>query len=100
MAMKTKFPTINSCQFIHKTWGGVWVVIAVSSINPFKLKCCMGFVMSQSIPTGYIPPGQPPGINSNSLPGGSRFDFRKLPGGREFDKDRDFVENESETSKK
>ena len=28
-------------------------------------------VMSQSIPTGYIPPG----IRSKKLPGGSRFDF-------------------------
>ena len=45
-------------------------------------------------------PGQPPGISSKNLPGGSRFDFWDLPGGREFDKDRDFVENESETSQK
>ena len=30
---------------------------------------------------------------------GSGFDFRKLPGGREFDKGRDYVENEIETSK-
>ena len=55
--------------------------------------------MSQSIPTGYIPPGQPLGISSKNLPGGLGFDFRKLPGGREFDKGRDYVENESETSK-
>ena len=32
-------------------------------------------IMSQSIPTGYIPPGQPPGISSKTLPGGSGFDF-------------------------
>ena len=32
-------------------------------------------LMSQSIPTGYIPPGQPPGISSKTLPGGSGFDF-------------------------
>ena len=32
-------------------------------------------IMSQSIPTGYIPPGQPPGISSKNLPGGSGFDF-------------------------
>ena len=51
--------------------------------------------MSQSIPTGYIPLGQPPGISSKNLPEGSGFDFWKLPGGREFDKDRDFVKNES-----
>ena len=55
---------------------------------------------SPSIPTGYIPPGQPPGISSKNLPEGSRFDFLKLPGGREFDKGRDYVENEIETSKK
>ena len=42
--------------------------------------------MSQSIPTGYIPPGQPPGISSETL-----------PGGREFDKGGDFVEIQSET---
>ena len=33
-------------------------------------------LMSQSIPTGYIPPpGQPPGISSKNLPRGSGFDF-------------------------
>ena len=53
--------------------------------------------MSQSIPTGYIPPGQPPEISSKRFPGGSGFDFWKLPGGREFDKGGDFVEIESET---
>ena len=31
-------------------------------------------VMSQSIPTGYIPPGQPPGL-AQKLPGGSGLDF-------------------------
>ena len=35
--MKTNFPTINSWTtqssiYSHKTWGGVWVVIAISSI--------------------------------------------------------------------
>ena len=39
MAMKTNFPTINSCQFIHKTWGGVWVMIAISSIDVSGEKC-------------------------------------------------------------
>ena len=43
------------------------------------------------------PPGQPPGISSKTLPGGSGFDFWKLPGGREFDKGGDFVEIQSET---
>ena len=57
----------------------------------------MDVFMFQSIPTGYIPPpGQPPGISSKTLPGGSGFDFWKLPGGREFDKGRDFVEIQSE----
>ena len=23
----------NTIQFVHKTWGGVWVVIAISSLN-------------------------------------------------------------------
>ena len=53
--------------------------------------------MSQSIPTGYISPGQPPWISSKKLSGQSGFDFRKLPGGREFDKGGDFVEIQSET---
>ena len=45
------------------------------------------------------PPGQPPGISSKNLPRGSGFDFRKLPGEREFDKGWYYVENEIETSK-
>ena len=60
------------------------------------------YIMSQSIPTGYIPLRQPPRISSKNLPGGSWFDFWKLPGGGgggEFDKDKDFAENEDETSK-
>ena len=43
------------------------------------------------------PPGQPPGISSKTLPGGSEFDVWKLPGGREFDKGGDFVEIQNET---
>ena len=38
------------------------------------------------------PPGQPQGIPSKQLSRGSEFGFWKLPGGREFDKGRDFVE--------
>ena len=54
--------------------------------------------MSQSIPTGYIPPPEkPPGISSKTLPGRSGFDFWKLLGGREFEKGGDFVEIGSET---
>ena len=34
-------------------------------------------VTSQSVPTGYIPPEQPPEISSNDLPWGSGFDFWK-----------------------
>ena len=40
---------------------------------------------------------QPLVITSKRLPGESGFDFWKLPGGRKFDKGRDFVEIESET---
>ena len=50
-------------------------------------------LMSQSIPTGYIPSG----ISSKKLPRGSGFDFRKFPGDREFDKGGDFVEIQSES---
>ena len=32
---ENNFPIINSCQFIHKTWGGVWVVIAISSLYEY-----------------------------------------------------------------
>ena len=48
--------------------------------------------MSQSIPTGYIPPRQPPGLAQKTCPGGLGFYFKKLPGGW------DFVKNENETS--
>ena len=60
--------------------------------------------MSQSIPTGYIPPlGNPRGLAQKTCPGGRDLTIESCPGGgggREFDKDRDFVENESETCKK
>ena len=52
--------------------------------------------MSQSIPTGYIPP-PPRGLAQKNCLVGSEFDFWKLPGGRAFDKDGDFVEIQSET---
>ena len=52
--------------------------------------------MSQPIPTGYIPPWQPPGISSKILPGGRDLTFESCPGGREFDKGGDFVEVQSE----
>ena len=64
-----------------------------SSLKLYMVYVLLNDVMSQSIPTGYIPPG----ISSKRLPGGSGFDFWKLPGGREFDKGGDFVEIESET---
>ena len=32
-------------------------------------------LMSQSIPSGYIPPGNPRGLAQRNLPGGSGFDF-------------------------
>ena len=37
-------------------------------------------LMSQSIPTGYIPPGQPPGISSKTLPGGRDLTFKSCRG--------------------
>ena len=37
-------------------------------------------VMSQSVPTGCIPPGQPPGISSKSLPGGWDLTFKVARG--------------------
>ena len=36
--------------------------------------------MSQSIPTGYIPPGNPQGISSKRLPRGRDLTFESCPG--------------------
>ena len=47
------------------------IAYAVSHLT----KAMSGEVMSQSIPTGYIPPRQPPGISSKRLPRGLGFDF-------------------------
>ena len=55
--------------------------------------------MSQSVPTGYISPGNARGLAQKTCLKWSGFDFRKLPGGQEFDNGLGFVENESETSK-
>ena len=52
--------------------------------------------MPQSIPTGYIPPGNPRTL-ATKIAWGSGFDCQKLPGGRESDKGGDFVEIQSET---
>ena len=41
---------------------------------------------------GTSPPGKPWGFAQKNARG-SGFEFLKLPGGREFDKDRDFVES-------
>ena len=38
-------------------------------------------VIAQSIPTGYIPPGQPPGISSKNCPGDQDLTFESCPGG-------------------
>ena len=49
-------------------------------------------LMSQSIPTGYIPPGNP-GDSLKKIARGVGIWLLKLPGGREFEKGRDFVES-------
>ena len=54
-------------------------------------------LMSQSIPTGYIPPGNPRGLAQKDCPGARDLTFESCPGGREFDKGGDFVKIESET---
>ena len=54
------------------------------------------------LPVNFIwvhPLGQPPGLAQKTCPGGRDLIFLKLPRGREFDKGRDYVENEVETSK-
>ena len=54
--------------------------------------------MSELIQLG-TPPGNPLGLPQKTCPG-SGFGFSKLPGDWEFNKYWDFVENDSETSKK
>ena len=52
--------------------------------------------MSQSIPTGYIPPPppQPSGLAQKNCPGARDLTFESSAGGREFDKG---MEIQSET---
>ena len=37
-------------------------------------------IMSQSIPTGYIPPGNPRGLAKKDCPGGRDLTFESCPG--------------------
>ena len=53
--------------------------------------------MSQSIPTGYIPPGNPWGLAQKHCSGGRDLTFKSCSGGWEFNKGGDFVEIQSET---
>ena len=39
-------------------------------------------IMSQSIPTGYIPPGNPRGLAQKTCPGGRDLTFESCPGTR------------------
>ena len=41
---------------------------------------CLSFVMSQSIPTGYIPPGNPRGLAQKTCTGGRDLTFESCPG--------------------
>ena len=53
--------------------------------------------LNVSVNSNWVhPPGNPRGL-AQKIVRGSGFDFRKFPGGREFDKGRDFVEIQSET---
>ena len=63
-----------------------------------KLSDLVLSIMSQSIPTGYIPPVQPPGLAQKTCPGGRDLTFESCPGPGIL-QGSDFVENESETSK-
>ena len=54
--------------------------------------------MSQSIPTGYIPPpGNPRGLAQKNSLGGWDLTSESCPGGWEFDRGGDFVEIQSDT---
>ena len=51
--------------------------------------CNSTAIMSRSIPTLTIPPGTPPGICTENIPGPLAFDSQSFPGPRAFDKPRD-----------
>ena len=60
------------------------------NIKTSFIYCPMDDSANVSVNSNWVhPPGQPPEISSKNLSGESRFDFRKLPGDREFDKGRD-----------
>ena len=57
MAMKTNFSTINlwttqSSLYSHEAWGGVWVVIAISSIDSTYAKTHFPELLLNHIHTG------------------------------------------------
>ena len=64
------------------------------------VKFLLGVLYNVSVNSNWVhSPGQPPGISSKNLPGGRDLTFKSCPGGREINKGRDFVKNESECSK-
>ena len=50
---ENNFPKINSCQFTHRTWGDVWVVIAISS---FYISFDVFFLQGIFYSKGYTTP--------------------------------------------
>ena len=52
-----------------------WKFIDFTRPGILRPSPCTDKKWNSPIPTGYIPPGQPPGISSKRLPGGSGFDF-------------------------
>ena len=52
--------------------------------------------MSQSIPTGYIPPGNPRGLAQKNCPGGRDLTFESCLGAGNSTRAGDFVELQSE----
>ena len=72
----------------------------MSAFIKFELGSMVGIKLCLSQFQLGTSPRATQGFSSKNLPGGLGFSFWKLLGGREFDKDGDFVDNESETSKK
>ena len=67
----------------NKKWGPspeTILQIYKQCVRPIFEYGIVSTIMSQSIPTGYIPPGQPPGIRSKNCPGGRDLTFESCPG--------------------
>ena len=65
----------QAIEFVHPTQINSLAKAHAQITCSFDLSEASKSVMSQSIPTGYIPPGNPRGLAQKTCPGGSGFDF-------------------------